>query len=121
MSDTAGKVTHTPGPWVVDGTNAFGVYGVWHHPEDGGGVHVCKVITGSFTLEDHTTRDERDANARLLAAAPELLAACEAAIAAGMMPDPGCVNRPEEIEATRVSLRMREAIAKARGEVPVPA
>src|ERR1700676_739230 len=55
-------MTHTPGPWLYDGMAI--------HTNDGimiaGLSSVCK------------TAKEIDANARLIAAAPELLAACRA-------------------------------------------
>ena len=52
--------THTPGPWGLQGTNEFGF----------------AVIHGS--PENHLIADNirQQANARLAAAAPELLAAC---------------------------------------------
>jgi hypothetical protein len=72
-----GEAKHTPGPWRVDVTNCLGAYGVWtdyptHSGHDGAGysTQVCSVITGSFKLEDSTTRAERNGNARLIAAAP---------------------------------------------------
>lgn len=71
---------HTPGPWRVDETKALGAYGVWteaatHPGHDGAGYpsQICSV--GPTNKE--IPRDQRDANARLIAAAPELLAACK--------------------------------------------
>jgi hypothetical protein len=62
----------TPGDWRVDETVALGAYGVWS-----GDKQICRVRLGS---DGAIPREERDANARLIAAAPELLAACKAAL-----------------------------------------
>lgn len=74
------EAKHTPGPWCVDTTNAFGAYGVWtdyvtHPGHDGAGYgsQICSVLTHAFELTDKTTRAARDANACLIAAAPDLL------------------------------------------------
>lgn len=65
-------VVHTPGPWRVDETVALGAYGVW---TDGECMRqVCRVYNG---VDDSLPRQERDANARLIAAAPELLEALQ--------------------------------------------
>lgn len=55
------------------------------------------------------TTDERDeTHARLIAAAPDLLAACEMVI--------GCVARPDEVTLYHDEIaEIRAAIAKARG------
>jgi hypothetical protein len=74
-------MNHTPGPWTVDTTVALGAYGVWtdyvtHPGHDGAGYgsQICSVLPDSKDI----SREQRDANARLIAAAPDLLAACEA-------------------------------------------
>jgi hypothetical protein len=71
---------HTPGPWVVDATKTLGAYGVWtdyatHAGHDGAGYgsQICSLLPN----QDEITREQRDANACLIAAAPELLAACK--------------------------------------------
>jgi hypothetical protein len=70
----------TPGPWRVDETRALGAYGVWTdyaHPNnpghDGSGfpIPICFVEPA----KPLPVRSERDANARLIASAPCLLAA----------------------------------------------
>lgn len=75
-------MAHTPGPWIVDGTKGLGAYGVWteyatHPGHDGAGYPsmVCSVYPNNIS---DLPRDQRDANARLISAAPCLLAACEA-------------------------------------------
>lgn len=111
------EVKHTPGPWRVDTTNAFGAYGVWtdystHPGHDGAGygLQVCSVLTVSFKQTDRETRPERGANARLIAAAPELVAACEAMI--------------EAVDGSHAQVMfaigvMKRVVAKAKGTVPV--
>ena len=65
---------HTLGPWTVDETVALGAYGVWAGPWQ-----ICSVLTESFfTTDGAANRAERDANAKLIAAAPELLAFAQA-------------------------------------------
>ena len=59
---------HTPGPWTADLTLRRGVYFRVH----GDGIAVAD-ITREYAEED---REMIDANARLIAAAPELLATC---------------------------------------------
>jgi len=67
-------MAHTPGPWTVEGTVALGAYGVWAGPWQ-----ICSVLTESFlTTDGPRNRSERDANAKLIAAAPDLLAFAKA-------------------------------------------
>ncbi len=75
----------TPGPWQVDETKALGAYGVWtaygDHPGHDGSLYpsqICSVIEGGVAKA--TDRDKRDANARLIAAAPDLLEALQGAL-----------------------------------------
>lgn len=57
---------HTPGPWINDGQNDYGVYA------QGGTCLVARVY-------DTNTNGQAIRNAQLIAAAPELLAACNLA------------------------------------------
>ena len=86
---------HTPGPW----TQLDGMWVVGH-----GGRTVCTMA------EAKTNNDEMEPNARLIAAAPELLEALEAVTVAakieGLDAKPGWENL---LESTRA------AIAKAKG------
>lgn len=71
---------HTPGPWTVDETKALGAYGVWtdyatHPGHDGTGYG--SIVCSMLPDDDRMSREARDANARLIAAAPELLALLE--------------------------------------------
>ncbi len=59
MTETA---KHTPGPWEIDSSRV-------HTSIEADGLHVAMVSYGNVTMETHL------ANARLIAAAPELLEA----------------------------------------------
>lgn len=93
---------HTPGPWSVDKGGAIR------------GAKVYKYARGNNTrqlalacLHDDLGPDEREANARLIAAAPALLEACEAALE---IMDPRGPREQLVIAAV-----LRSAIAAARG------
>jgi hypothetical protein len=59
--------THTPGPWDVDD-----LFGDTHITAQRNG-EPCNVVTGMYDEENEPTLEELAANARLIAAAPELL------------------------------------------------
>ena len=92
---------HTPGPWKFGDnskhfkTNPFNVY------VQGGGVHSASIANIPFrrTIPESEAR----ANAKLIAAAPELLEALEAVIR----------GVPDTWEGVQ---KAREVIAKAKGE-----
>ena len=128
---------HTPGPWRVDETKALGAYGVWTdylHPsnpgDDGTGfpVEVCSVVAcgKGHKGQEIIDRQERDANARLMAAAPDLLAACKRArevLGIQMASDLRGFTREEKDEIIRGHIDIKEidaAIAKAEGTTPTP-
>lgn len=68
MTETK-QTAHTPGPWIANGHAVE-----QDKPKD---VYViCSIHGGRF--EDDRTESELDSNARLIAAAPDLLAATEA-------------------------------------------
>jgi hypothetical protein len=90
---------HTPGPWTVepyDNTDLCGIYRVWE---------VQRRLVGE---DEQAIQREELANARLIAAAPELLAALERIESA---------VRSGDMRSLVVSLQgiVRAAIAKARG------
>lgn len=71
---------HTPGPWIFEPTEVGG--GPWPHyglinGRDGGPVPIHIVLDPKLDVEDDY---EAQANARLVAAAPELLEALQAII-----------------------------------------
>ena len=80
----------TPGPWVVSYTKFSEV-----HAENGAVIAVCKKLTGLVNMQ---------ANARLIASAPELLEVLQDA-----------VDRPLITEGADWWIKVRAAIAKATG------
>ena len=126
------QTTHTPGPWVV-GTDTTGlevctVYGVPTQPtEDGKGqeyvyVHYPRIVDNDFYFP---TREENLANARLISAAPDLLAALEDSNAAinamAAQVDAEWRNHDKAGDRNDKIVRAfrekaRAAIAKARGQ-----
>lgn len=107
------KKKHTPVPWFVGmrgGYNADIVY-----DRSGKEYYEDKSICQLHGLAMHRQLSEMDdseelANARLIAAAPELLEACEAFVEAW--------EKCLQLEKTDVALRMaKDAIAKAKGEM----
>lgn len=94
-----GEQTHTPGPWDVDGRDIF-----------------CRLHSGSsikvVVAKVAGSDDEADANARLIAAAPEML---EALQIAEELHQVGVLNADEEL-LRRVKESRRAAIAKSGGQ-----
>lgn len=97
---------HTPGPWVIDWET-----GTIHAQNVAGGMHIAEARRG------HMPWEQRQANVRLIAAAPELLAALESArdgFAAIM-------QRCEEETVTRIARNMLgnvcASIESAKGEL----
>ena len=107
--DDRKPVGHTPGPWWSDGSAVFIGNGdaVWREGHPG-------VL---FTVDDLGGKDPRsaeqiEADARLIAAAPDLLAACEAIVAEDdrLLASGDCLTDIcDHID------RARAAIAKAKG------
>ena len=92
---------HTPGPWdTVDGAilcknvNAYGNF------------HIAR-----FDRGDEPITDEDRANARLITAAPDLLAALELCL-----PFVDAVRRMSGGDGDATAMQARAAIAKARGQ-----
>ena len=79
--------THTPGPWTVTGNNGLFIEPICmraHYNFLGDRCRKCNVqkidhITDSSQVYNPRKLEEAQANARLIAAAPDLLAACRAA------------------------------------------
>ena len=91
---------HTQGPWEAYFDETYGVLG-----PDKGRVAICMNLKGAHGLAGRRDGNEVAANARLIAAAPELLEACKIAF------EQTCsVGRLKDWE------QLRAAIAKATGE-----
>jgi hypothetical protein len=67
---------HTPGPWKAHFEEAYFVTG-----PDLGRVAMMMNLKGALGLRGRRSGDESAANARLIAAAPDLLKACAATLA----------------------------------------
>lgn len=76
------KTQHTPGPWTIGPTSSF-ASGNWRIvTTHDGTTNICACHGTIITdAEMHPMNQTRDANARLIAAAPDLLAALQAAVA----------------------------------------
>jgi len=90
---------HTPGPWTINGTAIEG------------GDHPTSIIGWVNDDPDTCDRAEQTNNARLIAAAPDLLATCQLA----------CVRLEGGTKAERdfnagIASQLRAAIARAKGE-----
>ncbi len=97
---------HTPGPWVVVRT-AQSQARIKTLPTTDIGIETVAIIK---MYPQWKTDARRMANARLIAAAPDLLEALEAIVT--LAADHGRMNLPECAGMTRA------AIAKAKGESP---
>ncbi|MFY4013984.1 hypothetical protein ACOTJS_19410 [Achromobacter xylosoxidans] len=102
--------THTPGPWTLETVRTASgfCHKVGPFPgrrEDHPPRHAC--LYADYPSESNPADQELLANARLIAAAPELLQALEGLLAVSVD------TTPEELLAMMAA---RDAIAKAKGE-----
>ena len=97
------QATHTPGPWEAH-THYDNSVSVRHYLGMGLNQPVCEMLPGQ-------TPAERNANARLIAAAPDLLAALEEMAAVFGWQSP---NANPAVDAAIAAAHA--AIAKAKGE-----
>jgi len=98
----------TPGPWVYDDT-----WGLVAGPE---GEEVAAIHVGQIEGR-RVDRSTANANATLIAAAPDMAEALEAALAVFMAEADEALGSPAQA-ARRVTAKraIRSALAKARGE-----
>ena len=100
-------MSHTPGPWVIDYEGTTGHIKAFVRDKT---PTVCKYGT-DYRGERHSAlalEHQDAANARLIAAAPDLLAAAEKVIACGALP-----RERHLCEAIR---ELENAVKKAKGE-----
>lgn len=96
---------YTPGPWTV-------ISGAIYHS-----IKLIRLASMDRSGPNKAGPIECDANARLIAAAPELLETLEAIIQGGIWQADD--NAPLCISITRAEIRQaRDVIAKAKGENP---
>jgi len=119
-------MSHTPGPWKARGTTSLGMgVVVAPHASFSEGHLICRVNRSFFDGDSHEMtlpREQVESNARLLAAAPDLLEACQAVLAALENADlQGTVlwiEPPYQAPAVHESAqeRLQAVIAKATGK-----
>jgi hypothetical protein len=96
----------TPGPWILGG---LGTIRAEVQP-DGSGWNVCE----AYGDDEMVLSGERDANARLIAAAPDLYAACKGLLDLLDMPAAKSVNDNAHFEKVGAAIQQaRAALAKA--------
>ena len=101
------EAKHTPGPWQASDCDFRGVYA------EGGAALVATCHTTSLPEGSQANRtDVTRANARLIAAAPELLAACEAVL---HQLERGEASELDPSDLLWCASCLRGSIAKARG------
>ncbi len=92
---------HTPGPWILAGKTTIS--------NEGG--DFCLANVGTYSIE----ADEAEANAKLIATAPELLAALESFLRAPSIGSNGPGSSTIVVQDFNFRAA-RAAIAKAKGE-----
>ena len=103
---------HTPGPWVLSGP--YGTHSKWWMIHESG-TEPPNDRDENGEYRGHIADDiESEANARLIAAAPALLDACEAVAdyLVGFVPGDSFIVPEKRTEAWGI---LQAAIAKARG------
>ena len=114
------KTKHTPGPWIAHPKEVYSAYSTPEYHlaiNKVNGHDIVPHVAGWRKLTKYSQTDsgsygfsheEAEANARLIAASPELLEACQAVMSA---------NRGEHLPA-EVIIKLAEAISKATQEDP---
>lgn len=94
---------HTPGPWSVE------------HDEDADTISIVNFGGEIAVLHGVSMGENDESDARLIAAAPDLLAALEA-VTPFVVPEALCLNGRDYLAALDAISDARRAIARARGE-----
>lgn len=98
------KIKHTPGEWRID--NNGSILG----PSNGTSSPIICIMSAWFRdhrNQGHVSQDKQEANARLIAAAPDLLEACKAMLE-------GVANWYPS--AMPLKIQIQEAVKKAEGK-----
>lgn len=107
---------HTPGPWTIANYPHAVVVQTESHKKTAYGASRYAAI-GGFDRSDPEQMAEALANARLIAAAPELLEACQAMIEWDAREQDHAVDFNARMALCRIAFdKARAAIAKATGE-----
>lgn len=115
------KQGHTEGPWQVEACDEIRGLVIRGKRRAIAGIHNCRSVgTNGMPISCDLTpagRAESEANARLIAAAPELLAACKTLLADGerRCKDDGA-NIPQFL--SRGWSQIWDAVSKAEGRAP---
>ncbi len=109
---------HTPGPWKFC-VPSLGAFAIMATREDGKEVCIADVRTKFIRYtplgyEEENPEEESRATGKLIAAAPDLLAACERILAKHDDAVFAC-GRDDEAPVAFALNELRKAIAKARG------
>lgn len=104
------KSPHTPGPWSLRKANYWGRTAYYVDPPEKSSVAVVLMDRRGPLL----ITEEDKANARLIAAAPELVAACRAALA--LLTGDGWDGTLGHHKDNPIPVLLRAAIAKAEKE-----
>lgn len=105
---------HTPGPWAYVESDGSSEFGFVRGGETRDHLPVMQTYVASFSASSHyRPAEETRANARLIAAAPELLAACETM---KRFVGSHCSGNPVEMTFPEAFQMLCDVCAKARGE-----
>jgi hypothetical protein len=107
-------MTHTPGPWVVTGEMDRFHGGEWIRPLDSEGHQKSELVAVVCDFNRSDRDAERQANAHLIAAGPDLLAAAD--IALRTIND--TLRHVSSKALVDVAEQLHVAIAKAEGREP---
>jgi len=97
---------HTPGPWLRSGNT---IYALMHHSWNKGVETFRNRFSAYVQADKECGQQEEEANARLIAAAPELLESLQNIVRSAEI-NQAAIN-------TFLLIDAREAISKATGEV----
>lgn len=107
------KTQHTPGPWSVGPENCGSGRNVYHFRDYI--AHTVGYNAKPGSNQRTLTEQESEANAQLIAAAPELLEALQECLRGVATP---LSNHPWAVKQRKAHTQARAAIAKATGESP---
>lgn len=102
------KQSHTPGPWIAVQTNLVTTKRAWYSGDLGTLKHAFQA-----TISLQEGEEQAKANARLIAAAPDLLEAAERFLAVVTREMPS--EKLAALNGGDQMLKLTEAIAKAKG------